>query len=237
MRKTILFDLDGTLLPMDTDRFLRYYMKELAGFVGEIVEPAQLVEQVMASTYKMIESTDPALTNAQVFAADFFAKIGRSEAELMPLFDQFYRERFPLVKAACSDLPGRAHEVVAAAVEAGYEIVLATNPLFPREAIEERMRWIGVEEAPWLLVTTYEEMHACKPQVAYYQEVLAKIDRHPNQCIMVGNDVEEDGAAAKLGIDVYFVTDFLINRSGAPLDPDRSGSLSDLLQRLQLGTL
>lgn len=233
MVKTLLFDLDGTLLPIHTDDFVRVYMKALAGYAGHLVSPELLVRQVMASTYEMIANTDPALTNADVFARDFFPKVGRPESELMPVFDQFYRERFPALKAACANLPGGAREVVETAVEKGYEIVLATNPLFPRLAIEERMRWIGVLDMPWRLVTTYEEMHACKPHGQYYQEILTRIGRRPEECLMVGNDVDEDGAAAALGIDVFFVTDYLINRAGRALPADRSGTLAAFGQWLR----
>jgi FMN phosphatase YigB (HAD superfamily) len=233
MLKTILFDLDGTLLPIDTDQFVAGYLKALAGHAGHLVPPQQLAHQVMASTYEMIRNTDPALTNAEVFAADFFPKVGKAESELMPVFDQFYREKFPALVSTCPGVPGLAREVVQTAVDKGYEIVLATNPLFPRMAIEERMRWIGVEEMPWRLVTVYEDMHACKPQPAYYKEVLNVIGRAPGECLMVGNDFEEDGAAAKVGVPFFVVTDNLIKRTEAPLPPDRSGTLAHFLERLK----
>lgn len=51
MIRTILFDLDGTLLPIDTDRFVHHYMRALAAHAGHLVPPKALVEQVMASTY------------------------------------------------------------------------------------------------------------------------------------------------------------------------------------------
>lgn len=235
MLRTILFDLDGTLLPIDTDRFVHGYMKALAAHTGHLVSGEQLVHQIMASTYEMIKNTDPEMTNAQVFAADFFPKIGKGEEELLPLFDQFYREQFPSLRSACPGLPGIGKAVVQTAVDKGYEIVLATNPLFPRMAIEERMRWVGIEDMPWRLVTVYEEMHACKPQPAYYQEILAKVGRAPEECLMVGNDVEEDGVAGRLGMGVYFVTNHLINRSGLELPPDRSGTLADFLVQLKTG--
>lgn len=212
-------------------------MKALAGYAGHLIPPARLVEQVMASTYVMIRSTDPAMTNAQVFARDFFPKVGMEEAALMPLFDNFYREKFPALIAACPGVPGLARKVVQTAVDKGYEIVLATNPLFPRAAIEERMRWIEVDDLPWRLVTTYEEMHACKPQPAYYQEVLEHIGRHPGECLMVGNDVQEDGVAATLGMEVFFVTDFLMDREGRELRPGCSGTLVEFLGRLEEGRL
>ncbi|MFZ5826906.1 MAG: HAD family hydrolase [Bacillota bacterium] len=237
MLKTILFDLDGTLLPIDTESFVRQYMKALAAHAGHLIPPTVLVEEIMAATFEMIRNTDPALTNAQVFARHFFPKVGRDEAELMPVFDAFYREKFPALISVCPGLPGLGRTVVQTAVDKGYEIALATNPLFPREAIEERMRWIGVADMPWRLVTTYEEMHACKPQPAFYREVLERIGRQPEECLMVGNDVQEDGVAAKLGMSVFFVTDFLMNRDGAPLPPEHSGSLADFLRRLEEGSL
>ena len=235
MLRTILFDLDGTLLPIDTDRFVAQYMKALSAHIGHLVPPAQLVEQIMASTYAMIKDPGPERTNAQVFAADFFPKVGHEEAVLMPHFEEFYRLKFPGLRSSCSGLPGIAREVVQTAVDQGYEIALATNPLFPREAIEERMRWIGVHDMPWRLVTTYEIMHACKPQPAYYREVLATLGRQTEECLMVGNDYEEDGVAAKLGMQVFFVTDHLIKRTEAPLPAESSGTLAEFHERLKAG--
>ncbi|HYF78206.1 MAG TPA: HAD family hydrolase [Symbiobacteriaceae bacterium] len=237
MLRTILFDLDGTLLPIDTDQFVSQYLQALAAHVGHLIPPEQLGRQIMASTYAMIKDTSPERTNAQVFAADFFAKVGHAEGDLMPVFDEFYRQKFPGLRSACPGLPGLGREMVQAAVDQGYEIALCTNPLFPREAIEERMRWVGILDMPWRLVTTYEFMHACKPQPAYYQEVLSRLERKPEECLMVGNDFEEDGVAAKLGINVFFVTDYLIKRTDAPLPPGRHGTAAEFLGRLKAGNL
>lgn len=233
MLKTILFDLDGTLLPIDTDTFLRHYMKAIAAHAGHLVPPGQLVEQILASTNEMIMNTDPNLTNADVFARDFYPKVAKEEAELAPIFEAFYQERFPALKSVCPGVPGLARQVAQTALARGYEIVLATNPVFPRMAIEERMRWIEIDDLDWRLVTVYEEMHACKPQPAYFQEILERIGRRPEECLMVGNDVQEDGVAAKLGMDLFYVTDYLIDRKGTALPADRSGSLADFLRWLE----
>jgi len=203
--------------------------------VRDYIPPQELPAKIMASTMAMVHNTDRSLTNAEVFARDFYPRVNRSESELTPVFDQFYRERFPALKSACRGLPGIARQVVRTALDKGYEVVLATNPLFPRMAIEERMRWIEVDDLPWRLVTVYEEMHACKPQPAYYMEVLERIGRRPEECLMVGNDVQEDGVAASLGIDVFFVTDYLIDRGQTKLPPEMSGTLADFLRKLNEG--
>lgn len=234
-KKTILFDLDGTLLPIDTDRFVYQYMKELSAHVEHMIPPEVLIGQIMVAIKAMVANTDTARTNAQIFADSFFPAVNRTEAELMPYFADYYQERFPALRSTCPGLPGIGRAVVQSAVDQGYEIVLATNPLFPRVAIEQRMRWIGVEHMPWRLVTVYEEMHACKPQPAYYREVLAVIGRTPDECLMVGNDVIDDGAAAQVGIDLFFVTDYLINVNDQLLPPDRSGSLANFHALLKSG--
>jgi len=108
--------------------------------------------------------------------------------------------------------------------------VLATNPLFPLIAIKERMRWAGVSEFDFALITSYEEMHACKPNLEYYREICAKIKVPARNCLMVGNDVEEDLIAQKIGMQTFLVEDYLLNRHDLPINADYRGSLKELYQ-------
>ena len=50
---------------------------------------------------------------------------------------------------------------------------------------------------------------------------------------MVGNDAEEDGAAAALGMPVFLLTDCLINRKGADLEKFPHGGYGELQQWLR----
>ena len=49
----------------------------------------------------------------------------------------------------------------------------------------------------------------------------------PEDSIMVGNDVDEDMCAAKLGFDTYLITDCLINRSEKDINRWKHGSFED----------
>lgn len=227
MITTLLFDLDGTLLPMDTSNFLEQYTREAAAHFAHIIPPDKFVKQLWESSLAMIANTDPQKTNMEAFIEYFGRHIGHPIEKLMPHFDHFYRQKFPKLKKFTIPSPV-ARQVIETALERGIEVVLATNPVFPLMAIEERMRWAGIHEAPFKLVTSYENMHFCKPQVSYYAEILEKIYKDPAECMMVGNDVDEDLIAAKLGMKTYLVTDYMLNNSGKKPEPDFAGTLSDL---------
>ncbi|MBC7082461.1 MAG: HAD family hydrolase [Firmicutes bacterium] len=236
MIRAILFDLDGTLVHYDFDTFVKEYLVTLGAKLANMVEPGLLVRQVMKSTDAMVRNLDPRKTNREVFAEDFFPAIGIPEDVLMPVFDDFYRSDFPQIK---DRLGIRAHPAARRMIERlisrGLEVVIATNPVFPLIAIEERMRWGGLEGLPYRLVTSYETMHFCKPNREYYEEVLALIGRTPEECFMVGNDVEEDIIAGTLGMKTYLVEDFLLDRGRAQNHPDFRGTFEELVDFMERG--
>ena len=65
-----------------------------------------------------------------------------------------------------------------------------------------------------------ERMHFCKPNPAYYQEILELLGAKAEECLMIGNDVEEDMVAATLGIKTRLVTDLLISRDQLQIEPN-----------------
>ncbi|NLW08138.1 MAG: HAD family hydrolase [Clostridia bacterium] len=228
----LLLDLDGTLLPMDTDSFIRKYLEAIAARLQPYLPPQEFIVHLLAATETMVRNKDLELTNEEVFMADFFRRSNLKPAEILPVFDSFYREDFPCL--VCHTSPtSLAPQILAQALKCNLELIIATNPVFPRIAIEERMRWAGVDNFPFRLVTTYENMHFCKPLQEYYSEILAYLGAQPEHCLMVGNDVEEDMIAAELGIHTYLVDDYLINRSGRPVQSHYQGSLEDFLAFLR----
>jgi FMN phosphatase YigB (HAD superfamily) len=227
-----LFDLDGTLLPMDMDEFLGAYTRKISAFFSRMVDPHQFGRELMAATYAMIGDPRPDVDNMQKFMDAFCPKIGHSANELNPLLDRFYRDEFPQLVSSTHPSP-RAREAVQAAINSGFTVVLATSPVFPEVAIKERMRWAGIEDLPWEYITTLETMCSAKPRLSYYQDLVGKLGTEPRQCLMIGNDVEEDLAAGELGMKTYFVGDWPLNRRQLPVKANAQGSLADLVDYLR----
>lgn len=229
MLNTLLFDLDGTLLPMDNDHFTQGYFKQLIPHLAHLLEKDKFIKLLWSSTETMVRDDNPAKSNEQVFKEDFLAKSGLTEEEVWPILLAFYEKEFPGLHHLTSPT-ALSRQVVETAIDKGYTVVLATNPLFPRTAIEARMKWAGVEDLPFALVTTLEEMHFCKPNPNYYREILAKIGKRPEECMMIGNDGFEDMVAGKLGMQTYLVTDCLIDRDMLTGLIQHQGSMQDLLE-------
>lgn len=228
----LLFDLDGTLLPMDTEKFINAYIKAIARYMQPYLPSQEFVDHLLAATEAMIQDNDPSRTNEDVFTVDFFRRSGLPVEDILPVFNKFYMEKFTSLVSYTK--PNHlARQILDQALSIGLELVIATNPVFPRIAIEERMSWAGIKDYPFKLVTSYEIMHFCKPYQEYYCEVLELLGAVPEQCLMVGNDVEEDMVAAEVGIHTYLVEDCLICRSRKPARIDYRGSLKDFLAFLK----
>ncbi|WP_018132697.1 HAD family hydrolase [Effusibacillus pohliae] len=232
MLTTLLFDLDGTLLPLDNDQFMKGYFQRLVSRVSHLLDKDRFVQQLWASTEAMVLSDDPSKTNEQVFKEDFLGKSGLREEQIWPIFVDFYQGEFQMLSHLTRPTP-LARQLVRTAIDKGYTAVLATNPLFPRAAIEARMKWAGIADLPFALVTTLEEMHFCKPNPNYFREILQKIGKRPEECMMIGNDGYEDMIAAKLGLQTYLVTDCLIDRNLQPDCITEQGTLQDLLEFIE----
>lgn len=229
MVNTLLFDLDGTLLPMDNEEFTRGYFKYLIPHVMHLLNKDKFIEQLWASTEKMVRNDDARKTNEEVFKEDFLTNSGIREEDLWPILLEFYQGEFATLSHLTRPTP-LSRQVVQTAIDKGYTVVVATNPLFPRTAIEARMKWAGVDDLPFALVTTLEEMHYCKPNPNYYREILEKVGKQPEECMMIGNDGYEDMIAGKLGMETYLVTDCFIERNVLSDYVNHQGTMQELLE-------
>lgn len=231
MLKAVLFDLDGTLLPLDQDEFVKGYFRLLAKKLAPYgYEPDKLVKAIWHGTGAMIQN-DGSCTNEVVFWKDFTNIFGEQARSHEPVFAEYYEKDFQQVKNICGYTP-KAAEIVRALKAAGVRVALATNPVFPAIATESRIRWAGLEPEEFELYTTYENIGFCKPNLDYYREILRRMELDAADCLMVGNDVDEDMAAGQLGMEVFLLTDHLINKSGTDINAFPHGSFDDLRTRL-----
>lgn len=226
---TVLFDLDGTLLPMDEKVFVKAYFGELAkkGAEHGLTDSEKLTAAVWKGTAAMVKN-DGSEKNISRFWEVFAQELGEDALRLRPVFDRFYGEEFDRVKNHVGKNP-LAKQAVDGLKRRGYDVILATNPLFPAVAVRTRLSWLGLVPEDFLEVTSYEGYSFCKPNPAYFREILENVKKRPEECLMVGNDAKEDTAAGELGISVFLVTDCLINEEGRDISHIPHGSFAEFM--------
>ena len=226
--KTVLFDLDGTLLPMDQNIFVKTYFGLLAKKLAPHgYDSEKLIGAVWAGTGAMVKN-DGTKKNEEAFWDKFCKIFGNDAKNDLPLFEEFYAVDFAKVQASCGYDP-KAAETVKALRSMGMRIALATNPIFPAIATEQRIRWAGLETSDFELYTTYENSRFCKPNLDYYKDIMNTLGVEPSECLMVGNDVDEDMIAEKLGMKVFLITACMINKSEKDISLYPQGDFSDLV--------
>lgn len=238
MTLTFLLDLDDTLLNTDMESFIPAYLQALSKHLAARTTPEVMLPALIAGTRRMMANLDPAKTLRDAFAAEFYPSLGLDADELAPVLEQFYDEVFPTLASKTTPRP-EAVPCVEWAFAQGYRVAIATNPLFPRKAIEHRLRWAGLppEKYPFALISSYETFHFAKPQPAYYAEFLARLGWPEGPVLMVGNDVELDLIPAKqLGLATYWMAETFAN----DFEATGRGTLRDLrpwLERTDLSAL
>lgn len=226
--KFVLFDLDGTLLPMDQNKFIEEYFSGLAKALAPLgYEQKSLVSAIWRGTGAMIKNGGSA-TNEEVFWNTFASIMGESVREQESHFNRFYEEEFDKISKICGYTPN-AKKALLLVRSRGARAVLATNPIFPAIATRKRMSWAGVSPDDFEFYTTYENSKSSKPSLAYYEEILTRLGARAEECLMVGNDVSDDMVAQKLGMKVFLLTDCLINRTGEDISVYRRGGFEELL--------
>jgi len=232
--KAVLFDLDGTLLPMDQDVFVKAYFGGLArALAPRGYEPTSLINAIWLGTGAMVKN-DGKETNEEAFWRAFSTVFGEKVREDEPYFDAFYRspDGFDKVRDSLG-YRSEAGEVVRLVKSLGLRPILATNPIFPSIATEKRISWAGLSTDDFELFTTYENSHFCKPNLAYYEEILEKTGLTAEECLMVGNDVGEDMICEMLGMKVFLLTDCLINKTERSVGEFSHGSFAELIEFLK----
>lgn len=230
--QAILFDLDGTLLPMELEKFIKVYFGELVKALSPLgLKAEQIFEPFIHATKAMMANTTGRL-NADVFWDDFCALSHLERAALEPVCNAFYDTGFHAARVATGENP-LAREAVRLAREKADKVVLATNPLFPMAGQRTRLSWIGLTPEDFDLVTCYTSDRHCKPDPAYFEDICQRLSLDPGQCLMIGNDDREDMACATAcGMSCYLVTDCRIPNADQPWT-GAMGTFAEMVEMLR----
>lgn len=225
--RAICFDLDGTLLPMDLDAFMKSYFETIHDFVAaKGLDAGAFMEGLRAGTRAMLHHEDER-TNAATFWETFLPFVDTEAVDWEALLTEFYEGPFGTLGAAVEANPAAA-DALATLREKGYPLALTTMPMFPPQAVQWRLQWAGVESAWFERLTTYDNSTSVKPKEAYYAENLEALGLAGEDVLMVGNNTVEDLAFMKLGADAYLITDWLLDPTESfDLDRVKHGSMAD----------
>ena len=232
MLNTNLFDLDGTLAPFAQDEFVHTYFKAL---VKRVVPMGYDGEKLVAALWKGVDAmvkNGGSQTNRQCFWSVFAQELGIQALALESILNDFYANEFDAARSALKEEVDRG-PLIRGLREKGYTLVLATNPVFPAVAVETRLHWVGLASADFDCVTTYENCRRSKPNPDYYWDILEKIGKRGEECLMAGNNPVDDMAALEAGMSVYLVTDCLENPGGMPVENYPHGSFRMLEASLE----
>ncbi|KRQ86637.1 Pyrophosphatase PpaX [Caloramator mitchellensis] len=222
---TVLFDLDGTLLPLDMHRFEEEYFTLLSKKFINYFPPERLIKYVWEATLDMIVNNGEQ-TNKEAFWRKFCKLTNMDYETCENAFSDFYNNEYKNISKICT--PSKyIIEAINILKLKKYNLVVATNAIFPIEAIVQRIKWAGLDEEDFIFISSFEKMHYCKPNLNFYKEVLDNINKKPEECLMVGNDVEEDLVSSKLGIKTFLIKDNILNRKNLEYVCDFEGNYED----------
>lgn len=234
MIKAVLFDMDGTLVPMDQELFTKKYFE---GLTSALAPYGYAAKELAAAVWKGVGAmvkNDGKKLNHDVFWDVLNDIYGERIKGDMPHFDEFYVNDFDRLKSSVGFAPDAA-PTVARIKAKGATVVLASNPIFPAIAQLKRGAWAGIAQSDFDYVTSLENSHYCKPDPRYYTEIADALGVKAEDCLMIGNDAEEDGVAASTGMRVFILTDCLINRKNIDLGAFDHGGYAEL--NAYLGTV
>lgn len=229
---TFLFDLDGTLVPIFQDDFGKYYFIKLLEITDKLGIDAETIKIAIFGGMQVMVANDGSSSNEDKFWQWFEDKTNVKKEVAEPIFLDFYKDNFDKIKEYIK-ITDTAKKIIDYLNKKNYKVILATNPIFPIQAVETRMNWVGLKKEDFDYITVFSNSSYCKPNPLYFDEIIKKNNLIPENCIMVGNNVIEDIAAEKVGIKTYLITDYLENEKNLDYSNFEHSSLLEFYEKIQ----
>jgi FMN phosphatase YigB (HAD superfamily) len=205
--KTVLFDLDNTLLLYDEMKFAQYYFPKLTTRFSDLFPADKFADRLLTATLQ-VHQNEGSKTNLELFLDLFCDGLEVSRDAVWKRFSDFYEQDFDWFKDIVV-IPDKSLEVMRELLGMKLRIAIATNPILPLHVQMKRLAWAGLAGIDFALVTNIENMNYCKPNLGFYKQVCQILGEKPEDCLMVGDDPANDMVAAKIGMKTYQTMDSL----------------------------
>lgn len=226
--QAILFDLDGTLVDVDMNRFVPVYLHRLTGYMSDHVSPARATQALHHAVAAMFANTDASRTLESILFEVMESEISVSPELYAESLEQFYQNDLEALRPLVTGHP-LSSQLIESSLARGWKVVLATNPIFPRAVVDARLTWGELNSDAFHHVTTYETAHFCKPSPKFFEEILDRLQIPAEACLMVGNDTLHDLSASQVGMQTCLLTPWRIKRAGTHFKADWQGCHEELL--------
>lgn len=198
----LLVDLDGTLLgnrniPLSID-FVTHAIKILKPYGGW-----RKAARALFAVQGQFGKPSKDVTNDHRVVGAFAKKLTITLEESRKILKEGVSVIFPSLERYFYPVPG-SKDFLDWAKER-FPLTLATNPVWPQEIIEMRVKWAGIDPKIFSYITSVTQMHACKPHQEYYEEILEQRNLKASECLLIGDNVKMDLPATKAGIRVFIV--------------------------------
>jgi FMN phosphatase YigB (HAD superfamily) len=230
--KAVLFDLDGTLLHSEMDKFIPAYIEGLYSHFTDIARHYTFCATIREAITTLLAGDGGFLNNQELFFAVLGQRLKVDPETFEDRLAQYCADGMASLKDFIHPVP-EAMQILELCRERGLTVILATNPVFPRRLVDARLAWGGIGDFPFDLVTSLENTRFCKPNPRYFKDLLDSFGLRPAEAVMVGNDTEHDLAAREVGISTFLVDTWLADRCNGNFQTDYRGGHPELLRFLE----
>jgi FMN phosphatase YigB (HAD superfamily) len=196
MIRAVLLDLDETLIANPDGAFAAAFVQladdALAPRLGvDMLRPAlrQMMQRLTAERTQIIN-------NLQVIHETLAESTQRPVDHVRAALQTFYTQDYPTLARWVSPVSS-AQTLIDCLTQQQIAVVIATNPVYPPAAIQQRIAWGGLDVSRAALITDASVMHFAKPDPAYYAELIARLGVEPDEALVIGDHPTNDIAAAQ----------------------------------------
>lgn len=236
----LMLDYDNTLIYYNEENFIKEYFVNVAQEFSDVVDIKVCIKYLIEASESM-NISDGSRSNLERFLDNYQKYFtNMTKDAILERFKDISHNKLRAYKINVKRDP-LAIKLLEKVLNKGYKVIIATNPVLPMDATMARLSWAKLDQfkEKYSLVTTSDNMHYTKPKIEYYKEILEKNGiKDPSKCLMVGNEITNDGSCSLVGIKFYLLvpdqenTPFNKNANQNAIKISYTGTLEKLYNNL-----